>query len=63
MIKPEQNLQQSIQLFLNSWGWPIVEKYDAKDLALDYIEETGGDLAEFDEVLAAVKYVKTANGY
>ena len=63
MTKQDHNLRVQIKLFLNSWGWPIVEKYPAKDLALDYIEETSRDLADLDDIIAAINDVKRAHGY
>ena len=63
MTKQQHNLRREIKLFLDGWGWPIVEKYPAKDLALDYLEETGRDLADFDDVLMAINDVKRAHGY
>ena len=67
MTKQEHNLRREIKLFLDGWGWPIVETYleywSAKDLALDYLEKTGRDRADLDDVLMAINDVKRAHGY
>lgn len=63
MTKEQDSLHHSVELFLNSWGWKIVSDVPEPDMAYDYIEETSGDLCDFDDVLAAIRHVKTSKGY
>lgn len=63
MLKRHKDeFKRQITLFLNSWGWYFVARYDVKDLAIDFLSDHK-DTYDLDETMNMIREVKADHGY